>query len=387
MKKNKTKNSQTTQKVNSSGKSWLILLWLLLPAAALLVLELFIRDPFLAEQYARRVFPVVTYLPRSLMNFLPFSLAEVFVVVGVPALVLGAAFVIVRLIAKPGRAAFLLRLGKVALVLVSLAIPIFYLNFGYTYHRLPLADNLELETRDRAKDDLHATTLWVAEEVNQLAAAMPRDESGLFEPSLTTQEILSLADDAYKARSEAGGNQFLTDHFHHGAVLTKPVSLSRVWSYTGITGIYVPFLVESSVNIDTRPDEMMFTALHEVAHSYGIAREDEANFLAFYCGILHEDPEMRYASWLMGFTHLNNALYGASAELHAEIYASLDPLAKADLAARNDYWTKFEGPVQEVSSSVNNSYLIANKQEDGVKSYGRVVDLIIAYYADQGGLD
>jgi len=53
---------------------------------------------------------------------------------------------------------------------------------------------------------------------------------------------------------------------------------------------------------------------------------------------------------------------------------------KKDLEQRTEYWRKFEGPVQNASSSVNDVYLKSNLQQDGVASYGRVVDLLLGYY-------
>ena len=47
------------------------------------------------------------------------------------------------------------------------------------------------------------------------------------------------------------------------------------------------------------------------------------------------------------------------------------------------YWRQFETKVAEISDKVNDSYLKANNQEDGVKSYGRMLDLLLAYYSDR----
>ena len=57
-----------------------------------------------------------------------------------------------------------------------------------------------------------------------------------------------------------------------------------------------------------------------------------------------------------------------------------------DLAADGAYWDQFEGPVAQVSNQVNDSYLKANEQEDGVKSYGRMVDLLLADYRQRHGI-
>ena len=40
----------------------------------------------------------------------------------------------------------------------------------------------------------------------------------------------------------------------------------------------------------------------------------------------------------------------------------------------------YEGQVEEAFDSINDSYLKFNLQENGVKSYGMMVDLMLAYY-------
>ena len=49
-----------------------------------------------------------------------------------------------------------------------------------------------------------------------------------------------------------------------------------------------------------------------------------------------------------------------------------------DLAERAEHWAQYEGPVQEASNAANDAYLKANNQSDGMRSYGRMVDLLLA---------
>ena len=53
------------------------------------------------------------------------------------------------------------------------------------------------------------------------------------------------------------------------------------------------------------------------------------------------------------------------------IYDSLPEQAKRDYRVSNRYWKQFETKVAEVSTSLNDHYLKANAQSDGVQSYGR----------------
>ena len=66
------------------------------------------------------------------------------------------------------------------------------------------------------------------------------------------------------------------------------------------------------------------------------------------------------------------------------MYASLledisEPLYR-DLCDYSDYWRAFRSPVGQISKTINDVYLKANSQKQGVQSYGKVVDLLIADY-------
>jgi hypothetical protein len=51
-----------------------------------------------------------------------------------------------------------------------------------------------------------------------------------------------------------------------------------------------------------------------------------------------------------------------------------------DLRANSEFWAKYDGKTAEVADMINDSYLKANGQSDGVKSYDKMVDLLMAYY-------
>lgn len=54
-----------------------------------------------------------------------------------------------------------------------------------------------------------------------------------------------------------------------------------------------------------------------------------------------------------------------------------------DMAHYADFWRMYEGKTNEVADRVNDTYLKANRQEDGIQSYGRMVDLLLGHYIAQ----
>ena len=110
-------------------------------------------------------------------------------------------------------------------------------------------------------------------------------------------------------------------------------------------------------------------------------REDEANYLAYLACMVSEDPLVRYSGTMLALIYAGNALAGQDMELYGELWSMYHPGMVRDFADNSAYWDQYEDTViSETADKVNDVYLKANEQEDGVKSYGRVVDLLLAEY-------
>lgn len=78
-----------------------------------------------------------------------------------------------------------------------------------------------------------------------------------------------------------------------------------------------------------------------------------------------------------------NALYRADQEAWRTTRVLLDERAEADVTANSEFWDHYEGIISETADRVNDTYLRVNGQADGVQSYDRMVDLIVAYFGDR----
>lgn len=153
-------------------------------------------------------------------------------------------------------------------------------------------------------------------------------------------------------------------------------------SYTHITGVYTFFTGESNINVAFPDYTIPFTAAHELAHQRGIARENEANFVAFLVCSSSEDDYVRYCAYLNMYEYVASALASADPSLYSQVYATLPTAVRAELDAYSRFYEKYRNSAaSEVSGAVNNAVLIINGTE-GTKSYGMVVDLAVAYYKD-----
>jgi hypothetical protein len=366
-----------------SHPSWY--LWLVPLIAAFLAQRVLAEHPQLVETiHARALFRWLSIPISRVTSLLPFSVTEAALVIGIPLVLVLFVVWIVRLIKRPGKAARFARLARTMAWTMSVAYLMFMLLHGLNYARLPVGQSFDLPVRERTAEELRETAAWLVEQTNHIRSLSDEDERGVFTLRLGIGDTLETAADAYAAA--AADYPLLAGP----PIRPKGVLLSHYWSYTGISGVYMPFFVESNVNIDVPEHTIPETALHEIAHTRGFAREDEAGFLAFLTGIYSDNPDFAYSALLGAALRSLNALGGIDAQGYQAVAAQLSDAVWRDLQAAGAYWKQFEGPVQEASTKVNDAYLQANLQEDGVRSYGRMVDLVLAWYeqqAEQGTLD
>ena len=114
-------------------------------------------------------------------------------------------------------------------------------------------------------------------------------------------------------------------------------------------------------------------------------QEEEANFIAFLASSGSENNDFRYSGYLMGWTYCMNVLYKADYDAWEEVRGQLSEEAEPDLAANREFWDRYDGRIAEVSNKVNDTYLKANDQSEGVASYDQMVDLIVACRAGSKG--
>ena len=160
--------------------------------------------------------------------------------------------------------------------------------------------------------------------------------------------------------------------------LPKAVFFSEAMSYMEIVGVFFPYTDEANVNVHTTDFDIPFAACHELAHISGFMREDEANFLAYAACRASEDRFFRYSGTLTAYIHAGNALYAKDPERWRSMSEVLSEGVRRDLAASSAYYQAHHTSFGEFSTKVNDTYLKVNSQPQGVATYGRMVDLLLA---------
>ncbi len=149
----------------------------------------------------------------------------------------------------------------------------------------------------------------------------------------------------------------------------------------GISGIFIPFTGEPHFNGGVPACRHPFVAFHEISHQRGFAREDEANFLGWLLCQGSDDAHYRYAGNLAALSKVMSALRRHDGDLVKTLMGELPESVHADLRAVRAFWKAYESPARNISLKVNDTYLKSQGQSHGVRSYGRMVELMLSHHA------
>lgn len=302
----------------------------------------------------------------------PFSVAEALIIAAVIGL-LFYLFFCVESVLRRGR--LFRQLYRLLMTLLCFALLIyagFCVLWGVYFYGDDFMTQSGLKAEAVSTEQLRTVTDFFSSLLNETAGKVERDETGA---CITDRSaVLERSAELYAA---------LEEDFPclQGAPLrAKGVKLSRLMSYIDFTGFFFPFTGEANVNTDFPPSLFAATVAHELAHQRGVAKEQEANFVAVLACLRNDDPDFIYSAALLAYSYLGNALATADRTAWEEIYATLPDAVLRDLEVNGSYWKRFETPVQTISNTVYENFLYSYGQDLGLRSYGACVDLLVNYY-------
>ncbi len=352
---------------------------------SLLLIILAKNSSFFAEKiYAKHIYKLLSQIISTITGLFPFSIAEL-IIIALPAIILViiTRFIVSIIVSKGKRIEKLIKGLLNVFCAGSIIFFLFTILAGINYYRYPFGTYSGLEIHESSVEELFALTDSLALEANRLREQISTtDENGVFRLSMSNYELAKVADKAYELLSE--DYPILSGFYGQ----PKPVIFSELMSRTEITGIFIPFTMEANVNVDVPDFTIPSTMLHELAHLRGFMREDEANFLSYLAGMKSDNVEFQYSSTMHALSTAGNELYNQDPDLFYIVRSQYSEEVLKDFRDSNQYWVKYEDTViSTVSNKINDTYLKVNDQSDGVKSYGRMLDLLLAKYRKDHNLD
>ncbi|MBE6608511.1 MAG: DUF3810 domain-containing protein [Ruminococcaceae bacterium] len=340
---------------------------------SLLVHIISVNSPAFADFITKYVASVVRFVLAKLTGWIPFSLAEMTLIL-LPFLLIFLIVLAVKVLKSNKKYSYSRYICGLLSIIVTFY-SLFVFTLGTSYQGTTLYEKLGVEKpKYEDSSDLLALSEYLRDRARECAENITFNElTGSVMP-YSRDELNRLLNEAcIKAAEKYDFLSPMRSNF-------KDVILSPYMTYTHISGVYSYYTGESNINTNFPDYTLPYTAAHEMSHQRGIAREDEANFVAYLICMESDDNYIRYSAYLNLLEYVQSALYKADKSAYSTFSYTLGEDIYLEFRAYNAFFDKYrENVAANVSQTVNNTYLQSQGQSAGTITYSFVVGLAIAY--------
>ena len=324
----------------------------------------------LAEKFVRPLRMTLSFASSAVS----FSVAEILIALAAAALLIYLVKEICGMFTQKIKGLWktLYRILLTAVTVVAAIYAGFCLLWGIYYYGDDFVGKSGLKDENIAVEQLEAVTNYFANLADEYSGRVRRDYSVICE--MDREVILDRSDEIYREVVKTFPCLKGPD------VKAKGIKCSEIMSLMRFTGFYFPFTAEANVNMKSPSFMLPVTVAHELAHCRGVAKEQEANFVAIIACMRNGNDEYVYSASLMAYDYLAAALKKDKYDAWQKINGDLNNDVKRDLAADNYYWSQYKTAMGKTSDAVYEGFLKSYDQELGLKSYGACVDLLVNYY-------
>ena len=332
-------------------------LLLLLMIVFLIVLNVLKNDTQIAEQWTRTFGRNYTKVMSQINKNFPFSLTE-FINIGAiffGVIWLGWGF---SLLGNGKIWPFINRVMMIVLMIVG-SVTMHYASIGMAYTRAPLP--IDGYTGEIKKEDFKQIATYFVQDYNYCIQTLGIDEKGEIIMPYSREDL------ALKVRLEF--NKLNDDYFSKTVAHPKELMTSGLYTTVGIVGMYYGAFGEANYSSYCTNAELPFTMAHELCHSIGVLREDDAQFVAFYVLSTSDDPLLRYAAYHETFNSILSITTMTGVDTD---YAEVGSLICSEIRANYKYiYNHWKGKMflADLGDKINDWYLKTFSQEKGTVSY------------------
>lgn len=348
-----------------------IILAVLLPVQVIFIKILSGYPHFVEMWYSNGIYPVTSALLRRGLGFLPFSFGDfLYTFLGIMLI----RWVVLR-IKHRFRNPKQWIINSIATL--SLIYACFNLFWGFNYYRLPLHEALEIDN-DYTTEELIELTRDLIATSNDIHFLITRNDSIKVDIPYSKTELLEYSVEGYKTIED----DFPELDYEIPSVKRSLYSIPL--SYMGFNGYLNPLTNEGQVNTQIVPYKIPTTASHEIGHQLGFAKENEANFLACLTTMNHPDKYFRYSGYTFALSYCLSELSKRDPELTAELVKTINYGILLNYKEVREFWESHANPFEPLFLYTYNSFLVANNQPEGMRSYSYVVALLVNYHKSRG---
>ena len=250
----------------------------------------------------------------------------------------------------------------------------FHLNWALNYFRQPISETLNISISNYSNEDLIDFTKRLIIKTNTAHKNLVKNDTLLYENSLSKNEIKAIAPTAYEDLEK----KYVQFAYKNSTV--KHSLFSIPLTYMGFAGYLNPLTNEAQVNSLIPKNNYPATVCHEIAHQVGYASESEANFIGYLAATHSREDYFNYSGYLMALRYCISEVYRKDPNSFEELKLLISKGILKDLKQSQEFWESYNNWTEKYFKSFYDNYLKANKQKDGIVGYSKMVTLLINYY-------
>ena len=340
---------------------------LLLPIQILLVNWLSNYPNIIEKYYSNGIYAYISSFFRIILGWIPFSIGDILLFISFIYIVKSLwKFIFMK---NKNYETVLFNIGSKLSILYFC----FYLFWGMNYYRTPLQESMQLPVSEYNIEELTFLTEKLLLKTQEIHFELTQNDTIPVQSVFSQTELLNKTGEGYDLLAEK------YPQFNYSFPKVKKSLFSTPMSFMGFTGYINPLTGESQVNYNVLDFSTPAIASHEVAHQIGYANESEANFIGYLAAINHTDLLFQYSGFLLALDYALGTIYKNDKEIFDEIRNRLPLGVKKNLEERYLLHEKYKTPLRSFFHKIYNTYLKMNHQKDGMKSYGKMIELLLAY--------
>ncbi|RZJ79688.1 MAG: DUF3810 domain-containing protein [Flavobacterium sp.] len=334
---------------------------LLLLGISLIIFVLSLFPDVVLNLYSNSFYPIISTILRWLSSLSPYALGDI--------LYASIVIYILRLILQ-----YFWRVKKQGWqkkdrIIIPFSILntllIFYISFkllwGLNYSRPSISKQLNISDEKYSVKELVILGNYFIDTLNKL------------QPKLTKNLWYDIKQLKQRAALDYKNLAQKNNFFNYPQPSVKPVINGWLISKIGIEGYYNPLSAEANVNMKLPPWVLPFVTYHEIAHQLGVAKEDEANLVAYLVGSKSKDVNFEYSVNYNMLRYILLEIRIKSPEDYITLRKKIDPEVLANFKAESEFWAKYNGQMSTYMGVAFDKFLKFNNQPKGIDSYQDIV--------------
>lgn len=320
------------------------------------------NDVEICESYSRGFGRFINTVIAAITKYFPISFTECFVIAVVIFTVIWV-IQIIKFLRKKNFKFAISRFVDLVLVFVSI-ISMVTATMQLQYNRKSVP--IPLYTEKVEKSEFMNVINHFLEDYNDCASKLKFKENGEVISPYSIMELNTILAKDFKILN---GPEF-DGYYSEFNTFCKPMMSSEIYSHLQITGVTAGAFGEANINTAAPNAGIPFVMAHELAHTKGAMREDEANLTALYVTLNSEDYFVRFSGYFYSFSRLMDlADYLDDDDAYAKVYFSLDENIRNTYKHNNKYWEN-HSVINDIGEWFNNLYIkTSTNGSQGTGSY------------------